>query len=252
MISGLEEIVNSQKRDQPSEKTFQEIVSAICQLIEEKKLGFWCGAGISKNSGLPDANQLSLAIINKLSIRQQHLGTLVDQKLPLEFYIGLLFDNEDREIVNVFRRGAPNANHFIIGELASRGYVPAVLTTNFDLLLEKAIRTLGRTLGLESDYELVCDERHFINLSQASDNARFTLVKIHGSISNERSIRSSLRVLSSNAFVESRRPALEYMLCNAKIPYVLVLGYSFSDNFDINKLIPTLKKTKCKLLLSDM
>lgn len=110
--------------------------------------------------------------------------------------------------------------HAQIAELASRGRLPAVITTNFDTLLEKALTARGLP------YTVLYDETSFGKFDFA-DPRRLALpiVKIHGSIQNTASLVDTLRQR-----LAGRPKALQDILDHLLKRFVWVyLGFSGRD-----------------------
>jgi hypothetical protein len=154
---------------------------------------------------------------------------------PLEAFIERISENYDivGTIAEVFRCGSPNLNHLIIAKLMTKGCVRQVLTTNLDLLIEAALISLGWTR--KHNFAVYCSEEEFSRI--ASDLP--AVFKIHGSADDEESIRITLSQVSSRMLSQSRAGVLEHFLCSDN-GEVLILGYSASDEFDINPALSRL------------
>ena len=112
--------------------------------IKQKEIIFFCGAGISRHSGLPLANDLVQAILAKLDILPEEIETITNSGLPFEAFIETLIDNsEPNQIIEIFDLGKPNTNHFLLAKLAKAGYVTTIFTTNFDLRVTLTSHELG-------------------------------------------------------------------------------------------------------------
>lgn len=86
--------------------------------------------------GFPDVAHLEDVKTSKECLRTQDLADLIQTT-----FAGPTFLRE-LAVVDV---ADPNHNHLAIAALAQAGYVRAVLTTNFDTLLERSASTGGRT-----------------------------------------------------------------------------------------------------------
>ena len=112
--------------------------------FKEKEFAVFCGAGISKNSGLPLANELKRYILEKLPIDKKDIEEVMASNFPFEAFIETISENTDiSEILEIFQNGEPNTNHILIAKLAKNGYLKTIFTTNFDLLIEKALEKEG-------------------------------------------------------------------------------------------------------------
>lgn len=80
--------------------------------------------------------------------------------------------------------------HAALAELASRGKLAAIITTNFDRLIETALKEKGQT------FEVFHDGRAFESLEkigEAEHLARLPVIKIHGSIEDPTSLVDTLK-----------------------------------------------------------
>jgi len=67
----------------------------INKLIKEKELALFCGAGISKNSGFPLANELKQYILEKLPIDEIEIDEIMNSDLPFEAFMEIISKNTD-------------------------------------------------------------------------------------------------------------------------------------------------------------
>src|ERR1051326_168345 len=120
---------------------------------------FFVGAGISANSptNFPLAGAITWSLLETIASDQETLKVLTeladperaDKRNPGDYIrfellldvIQLLADNELEllRFVDIFQK--PNALHLLLAQRAMAGDV--VITTNFDCLIEEAIRLLG-------------------------------------------------------------------------------------------------------------
>jgi len=125
--------------------------------FKEKEFAVFCGAGISKNSGLPLANELKQYILGKMSIDKEDIEEIMASNLPFEAFMETISENTDiSKILEIFEKGEPNTNHILIARLAKNGYLKTIFTTNFDLLIEKALEKEGQKR--DKDFEVYSDE----------------------------------------------------------------------------------------------
>ena len=87
------------------------------------------------------------------------MGEILNSPLPFEAFMEILEDTGISKILDVFEQGVPNTNHFFIAKLARNGYLKVICTTNFELLIEDALRNEGLEKG--RDFEVYCDEEQF-------------------------------------------------------------------------------------------
>lgn len=118
---------------------------------------FFVGAGISVSSNLPTGCEFALQIFDMLvrgatRLRGKTLATLRDfaaRELRLEMFLQILTEEIPPDIVlapfALLLSARPCINHFAITTVTSQ----PIVTTNQDLLLEKAAATVGREYEVE-------------------------------------------------------------------------------------------------------
>jgi tetratricopeptide (TPR) repeat protein len=165
------------------------------------------------------------------------LGKKIEQ-YPFEAFLELISRHYSilESIAGVFRGGSPNKNHLLIANLMQKRLVREVLTTNFDLLIEKA---LEGEWARGVDFEVYLTEKQFGTL--ASGPRLPAVFKIHGSADDVASMRVTLDLVASRALSEVRAKVLDHFL--ASDGDILILGYGGKDDFDIN---PILGRTRSK------
>lgn len=130
----------------------------------------------------------------------------------------------------------PNANHYYLAALIRSGV--AVMTTNFDRLIELAYKRLfaGEVL------KVVYSDDGFPTDGPIADGPD-TLWKLHGSIENQDSLGATLfSILAKNISVRKR----QFLQAAIRDFNLMVVGYSGSDDLD---LIPVLAETDSELKL---
>lgn len=248
--------MSSLDRDQydRSSLTFSECLEQIRNSLSLKRLSLWVGAGISRDapSALPLANELKpfllAAICESGTLRNFHEERLLSGKdievalkeYPLEAFIENLSESHNllNMVSEIFRGGSPNKHHRLLARLARDGFVRQILTTNFDLLIERALEQLGCSKG--KDYDVYFTEDDFL---KGAPQCRITISKIHGSAHDPESMRITLREVSSQRLAPGRVDALKRFLCQEEGD-VLIIGYSASDDFDINPALSAMKPVK--------
>lgn len=213
--------------------------------LEFGQLAIFCGAGISRNSGLPLANELVSYLLDKLfkDKESKYIEEIKNSNLPFEAFIETLSESITvSEILDIFKDGKPNTNHIWIAKLAKSGYIKTVLTTNFDLLIEKALEQEG--LKRNKDFDVYFSEEEFskIDFNNIDDNIK--VFKIHGSIEDKNSIRTTLKAVANKSLSDKRMALVRYLFFEGKHKYVFVLGYSCSDEFDITPQIQSIEGCK--------
>lgn len=220
---------------------------------------FICGAGISKPSELPDFRHLVLKVYAKLdppcySVMQSLPNGVCNQWLvdctklndrqtaevrrfilgDYDVVLGMLERRmEDlphgdspvrREVADLLRSPSkgPAAIHKALIRLSDRGGSRAIVTTNFDLLLEAAARRLG--LSVET-YALG-------SIPRPSRQKDFSGVfHIHGALEKIESRYSEL-VLSEHdlgEFYLRRRVIPDFIYDAARLYHLVLVGYSAND-----------------------
>ena len=214
-------------------------------------LAVFCGAGISKNSGLPLANELKQYILEKLSVNKEDMKEIMSSNLPFEAFIEIISENTDiSKIFQIFEKGEPNINHMIIARLSNIGYIKTVFTTNFDLLIEKALEKEG--LKKDRDFKVYCDEHQFSEIDfEETDDKMIKIYKIHGSIDNIDSIRTTLKMVASRILYDKRMIGIRHLFSTGNHKKVLILGYSCSDEFDITPQIKSIKENQKEIIFVD-
>lgn len=218
------------------------LIQEISKSIREKELVLFCGAGISKNSGLPLANELKEQILGKLPINEEGRNEIMNSNLPFEAFIEALQENTDiSKILDLFEDGKPNTNHILIARLAKHGYIKTIFTTNFDLLIEKALEKEG--LRKNKDFEMYYDEEQFARIDfEDIDDELIRVFKIHGSVEDKESIRATLKAVASKTLSEKRMGLIRHIFSTGRHKKVLILGYSCSDEFDITPQIQSINE----------
>lgn len=233
--------------------SFSECLELIAQSAGSRRLSIWAGSGISLRApaSLPLANELKFYIVRKICedpvlsklyenrlAEGKDLGKKIEQ-YPFEAFIELISRHNSilESIAGVFRGGSPNKNHLLIANLMQKRLVREVLTTNFDLLIEKA---LEGDWARGVDFEVYLTEKQFRALG--SGPRLPALFKIHGSADDVASMRVTLSLVASRVLSEARAKVLDHFLASDEGD-ILILGYGGKDDFDIN---PILGRTRSK------
>ncbi len=224
------------------------IVHAIRQSVVKGEVALFCGAGISHNSGLPLANELKRAILKELRISKLELKEIERSSLPFEAFMETVARSYSiSEILHLFKMGEPNTNHTLVAKLARKGYIKTIVTTNFDLFFEKALAVEG--LRRNSDFKVFYSEEQFLTNLDDLDNRTITIFKIHGSIEDEESIRTTLTEIARKSLSDKRMNVIRHLFSAGNHKIVLVLGYSCSDVFDITPQIQSISKNEKEVFL---
>ena len=201
-------------------------------------LGVVCGAGISQPSGLPLAHEIVEGLLEAVTISEADRQLVSAQVGSLEVFLeGVLEDSDLRECLDVFKSASPSKTHLLVAQLIRRRAVRDILTPNLDCLLERAIQD---TAGRQSLPEVLCDEQSFRAIREHGSTG-VVITKLHGSISDWGSIRSTLKVIAAKRAEQSRSDAAKYMFADGPHSQVWVLGYSCSDKFDVNPVLRSIR-----------
>ena len=199
---------------------FSECLERLVETARSKQLSVWAGAGISWKTPAcrPLARELKLYILESICShpalsgffknRLQQDSNIYDMiaSYPLEAFIEQIERhlNIVSDIAKVFRGGSPNKYHLFIAKMMKERFVREVLTTNFDLLIERALESNGWHAGV--NYRVYSTESRFARLGSA--RCVPSVFKIHGTADNEKSMRITLSQVASRGLSESRAIAL--------------------------------------------
>jgi tetratricopeptide (TPR) repeat protein len=210
--------------------------------IRNRKVIFFLGAGISKNSGLPLAKELKSYLLKRLcddlQLAYLHEKCLNNVSLPFESFIQIFVDYPKGffgSFLEIYKLGKPNANHFLMSNLIKDGHVSEIMTTNFDILLEEALSIT------HVNFSVLSDEKQFLSAEKGKGISP-VIYKLHGSIDNPNSIRVTLNMIAQKDLFQSRLKILSHFFDRNDVD-VVFLGYSCSDEFDINVLIRNMKSS---------
>lgn len=244
-------------------------IDAIASLIERGELVLFVGAGISlaEPSGMWGFQQLQNELLWALcqnlepelkssygriyeEIREKRVSSEIAGRflaVPPEYVFQLcnqamLLKNGTAEYyelqsLNVFSDSVPNQNHLTLAHLLTTGHIPAIFTTNFDVLIESAIDQLPQELRNKRTIRRCWKREHFEEVGVGEP----TIFKLHGTVDDLRSIVVSLDEIGKSATLGKPR-SLRYFL---ERYYVLFLGYRGAD-IDIFSYLAT---TDCKGML---
>lgn len=218
-------------------KKFQDILRSLV------KDGFivYCGAGISipAPSCAPSWWTLTEEILNAFFDRiPEDWGLPKDimikdpNKKPEEVFedFANMLDIRLFKIFSALNVTEPNANHLILAKLAKLGFLKGCITTNFDVFIERALKSEG------VEYDLLVDNNEYSEFYQqfaaCSDLSKFILCKIHGTIERPDTIVSVASAYkTSKGFSIPKAQLITALL--QQYP-VLFLGYSGFDFEHLN------------------
>jgi len=208
----------------------------------------FCGAGISFNSGMPLAIDFATYVLDVLSCSREYREKILNSDIPFEVFMETLKEQVNiSHLMNIFSKGSPNRNHFLLANLAKLGLVKTVITTNFDSLIENAFEIEG--LKDNIDYKIYYKDEHFEGINWDSDLIH--LIKIHGSAEDTESMAILMEKIASKSLALSRQTIINWIFSTGNHSNVLVLGYSCSDIFDISPQIQNIKNNFKNVIFCD-
>ena len=204
-------------------------IDLLVNACNQRRLLVFCGAGVSMlpPSRAPSWWQIYSAAANALASRFEERFPDTASKLSLDELLAPLETQELADLITQRFAGPtfsnilsivdiadPNENHRAIASLAARGCSPAIITTNFDTLIERA----GASRNVY--FDVVAP-----GISGGNIDKNCKLIKIHGTtVDTENLIETSW----------DKAKAVDQALIDAWQPLVggndlLVLGYSGAD-----------------------
>ncbi|PWT81273.1 MAG: hypothetical protein C5B58_10075 [Acidobacteria bacterium] len=226
----------------------EQYLSEILDAIQRRKLAVFCGAGISRASGIPIVYDIQVYLMQRLGAPQEDIDLLLSSSLPFEAFMQAL--NATRSItplLEIFARGEPNTNHHLLAGLAKAGLLRTICTTNFDLLIEGALESAG--LQQDRDFSRFSQRNHFDQIDWSPLVLR--LLKPHGSIEQPEDIAVTLQRVAGKVWTQGTRSVIERLFSTGEHDAILVLGYSCSDLFDLSPQIESLDGPQKRVLLVD-
>lgn len=201
--------------------------------IAQRRLVIFCGAGLSmlypscllswwdfNRVLLEEAKRYGSELLQSSREATDGIAQLTMDKLRVETFSDTIVTTFAGDsyfpVLDVLEGTTINANHIALAELARRGILRAIVTTNFDTLIERAFRTHGVPLTVladASDYE------------QVPFASACTLYKVHGSVSSPASLVDTVsqKLRGIPIHVRSRLSTL------FRQHHVLVVGHSGAD-----------------------
>jgi len=223
----------------------QAVDDAVAPFIQARRLGrlaYLVGAGVSKD---PPANRpLASEIARALAAGLWNISDVARQRLKeetvcrrsasvrFESLVQIVADTTGSVgFLRVLRGGRPNVHHRMLAR-ALRDRCP-VLTTNFDQLIERALRGDAPATVLKWSNDFRVWRRR---------SPRGVLAKLHGSIEDLDSLCATLRQVGSLGLAFMWNAARGEYLASVRRDYPMVIvGYSGFDDSDI---LPRLRITE--------
>jgi hypothetical protein len=186
----------------------------------------WCGAGISKTAGLPTWAELVSEMIKATEggITEQQRNELQDlfkrseYENIVDFCRDSLGEGEYRDVLNrALDKGKPGRLHEFIVQLP----VPAILTSNYDRLLETSVAKLTGSLAR------VLTSQDSTTLWKHLAKREFFILKVHGDITKPDSVVFTSRDYTNHVF--GNLPFMTFLQRLLLGHSVLFIGSSLSD-----------------------
>jgi tetratricopeptide (TPR) repeat protein len=224
--------------------------------LEESQLRnsvLFCGAGISSRSGIPLASDLKAYICEKLISEAADLDEITNAELPFELFLETVVAEQGQylKLLDLYTQGQPNPTHIFIAKLVKSGLLKKIVTTNFDLLIEKAFFMEGLVENVH--YKRFYLEEHFSTLNSQtiaqSLGSKAGLFKIHGTADDAKSVRTVLQQVASKLLTANRKHILRDLFSLGDHKQVIIMGYSCSDVFDVSPIIQSIEGTGNKAVL---
>lgn len=187
----------------------------------------WVGAGISFASGVPTVNPLRSRILSGLGLDHDDIVEVERAKVPFEALFEVLLSVTDcRELLAVFRGGEPSLGHQVAAQLVKHGLVQTIVTTNFDVLIEDALRSE------RVEFAVYDSDESYTSINWVDEKAR--IIKLHGTILDIDELALTIRRVAARQRADLRAKVIVELLENENEGGLVVMGYSCSDHFDVS------------------
>ena len=210
------------------------------------RLVILCGAGVSRPepAGLPTVEALVDGILGNISEHVPEIGDALQRSLllfntaPFEVFVAVLEQallSRTLELLEPLTRGTPNVMHRYVGRLMASGRARAVITTNFDNLIERALGTSRDSVPVAYGWE---DAARCL-----AEPASTKLLKVHGSFvdMNGKDIATNtIRTTIDGVFRSSRHGPIAVAAQALDSATILVIGYSGRDRLDVIPFLASL------------
>lgn len=217
-------------------KTEEQIFSRLAHVIEGGDIGFFFGAGMSRNAGVPVVSTIISRIVSSLTLPDYYAKTILELKYPFEAFLEILNRYIPiKKSLEVFNLGEPTEFHLLVKFLVEKGLVKQLMTTNFDLLIE-------RTKIPELD--VVYKEKCFRQL--LADKVNY--IKVHGGVNDVKTIRTLMGTIAKKQMRSKRKYAVDFFFNKAGLKTVFVFGYSCSDRLDLTPYIKSAANRNTRII----
>ena len=220
--------------------TFNEMIKKLTNYFDKGSMVVWCGAGISKPSGLPGADDLVKGILENTRLTEEErnkIANIVPKRLPFERLMETILESMDQvaqmDLLKIFKMGEPNTYHHFLAQLVKMGKLKTICTTNFDTHIEKALNGIG--LKNNEDYEIFDEPEKLADIDWEKNVIR--IIKLHGSVENLNKMALTIRRIAAPGSKKVVSGIVNHVFETGDHESVIVIGYSFSDRFDISPAI---------------
>jgi NAD-dependent protein deacetylases, SIR2 family len=245
--------------------------------LKEGSLCIFAGAGLSINSGIPRASKIIEYVMDQIFDDKLDKSLILSplNKMPFEAYLEILFRNyipspycvseknkikqmltavarilvrksDDytflhNQFFNLFdsEQYEPNSNHYFIAEMLKKGVCSFAVTTNFDLMIEKA-------------YKKITEKELRVYFPKPDQKIKYEfpcLLKLHGGCQEIGTIQTTLDRIANKGAVTECEAMVDYTFHSGGHSTIMVMGYSFSDVFDVNPAIGGICESKKEVVI---
>lgn len=202
-------------------------------ITTERQCIFFVGAGGSFNSGIPTVMEIYRNFLKNLPLPQSEQESFIEAKFPFESFVRIiagLIGTLD-SFLDMFEQNIPSANHKFLAQLADMGLTHNIVTTNFDTLIEESLR----------ERKIAYDVRTppFSQESLKGD-CGVSVMKLHGTITNKKQLGITFNRIINLNNIKGVGYCLRTILRDELNKTLFIIGYSFSDHFDIVPQLRTL------------
>lgn len=182
-------------------------IKFLAEELEKEKLIIFVGAGVSKNSGLPDWNKLIREYARELGNEKEYFDSDEMLEIPQEYFDKFGSPKYYEILDKIFSKSyEPNSIHEILGKM-NFNYI---ITTNYDNLIEKKINAYVVSRDNDLPYY----------------NKNTMIIKMHGDIKN----RNIVLKKTDYEDYENKFPIISTYLKGLFVTNtILFIGYSFND-----------------------
>jgi hypothetical protein len=175
---------------------------------------------------LPVVSALLHYLFLKLELTVKQASEIYKSDLPFESIMEMVLNEPGlEEIQNIFTTGSPNVNHILLAKLAKRGLLKIIYTTNFEVLIEKALESEELSSG--SDFRVYSSKADFDSIRW--DDAIINVVKIHRCATKKEDMAITMSLIASDKYSAMKKSLLHEIFGGERCSDIIVLGYSCPD-----------------------